>query len=69
MKAILKHIALKKIAKHVNRSTCIALGEFLLSEGYTKDRGLLTKGRHQFVFAGKGNRYVVSYRKLEEVTA
>ena len=68
MKAILNHIAIKKVAKHVNRTTATSLGEFLLSEGYVKTGRLLTKDRHQFVFNGHGDRWVVSHRKVDDFT-
>lgn len=67
MKAILNHLATKKVAKHTNRNTATQLGEFLLSEGYVKTGRLLTKGKHQFVFTGSNNHWVVSYRKVEEL--
>ena len=68
MKAILNHIAIKKVAKHVNRNTATQLGEFLLSEGYVKTGRLVTKDHHQFVFEGYGERWVVSYRKVDDFT-
>jgi hypothetical protein len=67
MKAILNYIATKKVDKHTNRITVTSLGEFLLSEGYVKTGRLLTKDKHQFVFTGSNNHWVVSYRKMEEL--
>ena len=69
MKTLLNHIAAKKVAKHVNRSKVVEIGTFLVSEGYTRDKLVFTKGRHQFVVSGHGNRWTVSHRKTMEVTA
>ena len=68
MKAMLNHIAIKKLAKRVDRSTATKLGEFLLSEGYTKKGRTLTKEHHQFRFDGAGNHWTVSHRKLDDHT-
>lgn len=69
MKAMLNHVAIQKVAKHINANTAKQLEEFLLAEGYIKAEGLFTKGHHQFVLSGGGHHWVISHRKVMEAVS
>jgi len=63
-----RHIATKKVVKHMNENQAKAICDDLLAEGWIRDKNKLTKPHEHegaFVFKHKGNRYFVSYMELE----